>query len=110
MLFSSNIYTMEEDSLVKFYEFELDLTGMKYSVLYNDRGVKYSTPINKIVWIKFTRNSTDKIKKQIVKLGVRIKGLYDVSQIEMDFYNDDSDDELMFNQIWKVTAEERKNK
>lgn len=102
MIFTNTLYKFPNETYMPFYETELNISNLKYKILSTDtRGVNYEPPVDRIVWIKFTKTATQKIKKQIIDKGIRIKGLVDINEIEWDFYNDEPNDIDLYNLIIK---------
>ena len=100
MVFTNTIYKFPDETYMPFYETELNISNLSYKILSTDtRGVNYEPPVDRIIWIKFTKASTKKLKNEIVAKGIRIKGLVDITEIEWDFYNDELNDKQLYNLI-----------
>lgn len=67
----------------------LDLSGLTFKVISEHPEMTFIPPVDKLFWIRFTRNSSNKIKIQFNEQGVQILGIRDIAEIEFDIHRDE---------------------
>ena len=100
VMLRTHLYKFKDDTEYKLYNaFTLDLTDLTYKVISLEPIIKFSPPVDKIVWIQFTRGSSNKIKIQMNDQKIRILGIRDIAQIELGIHNDTPNDRELYLQI-----------